>query len=121
MADYGRYGAFIKCGSETRSIRDKDPLKVLQVTVEESMTLLARPKGRRSAEVLKELGEDPSTKKAVRLMDGRYGPYVTDGSTNASLGKDLEPDGLTLEVAIELIRVREKAPKKRKGRFKKKS
>ena len=122
MADYGRYGAFIKCGSETRSIRDKNPLKVLEVTIEECVTLLAKPKGgRRSAEVLKELGEDPSTKKALRLMDGRYGPYVTDGTTNASLGKDIEPDGLTLDVAIDLIRAREKAPKKRKARSKKKS
>ena len=122
MADYGRYGAFIKCGSETRSIRDKNPLKVLGVTIEECVTLLAKPKGgRRSAEVLKELGEDPSTKKALRLMDGRYGPYVTDGTTNASLGKDIEPDGLTLDVAIDLIRAREKAPKKRKARSKKKS
>ena len=54
-------------------------------------------------------------------MDGRYGPYVTDGTTNASLGKDIEPDGLTLDVAIDLIRAREKAPKKRKARSKKKS
>ena len=122
MADYGRYGAFIKCGGETRSIRDKNPLKVLEVTVDDCLALLAKPKGgRRSAEVLKELGEDPKTKKAVRLMDGRYGPYVTDGSTNASLGKDIEPEGLTLDVAIDLIRAREKAPKKRKGRAKKKS
>ena len=120
MADYGRYGAFIKSGSETRSIRDKNPVKVLEVTVEEAMTLLARPKGRRSAEVLKELGEDPKTKKAVRLMDGRYGPYVTDGDTNASIGKDLDAETITLEKACELIREREKAPK-RKRRYKKKS
>ena len=120
LADYGRYGAFIKCGSETRSIRDKNPLKVLEVTVDDAVALLAKPKGRRSAEVLKELGEDPSTKKAVRLMDGRYGPYVTDGDTNASLGKDLDSDSITLEKACELLRAREKAPK-RKRRYKKKS
>jgi DNA topoisomerase-1 len=119
MADYGRYGAFVKCGEETRSIRDKDPTKVLTIDVAESVELLNRPKGRKTAEVLKELGEDPSTKKAIRMMDGRYGPYVTDGDTNASLGKTAEPESLTLVQAIELIRVREKAPK-RKRRFKKK-
>jgi len=121
MADYGRYGAFIKCGSDTRSIRDKNPMKVFEITVAESMELFAKPKGRKSAEVLKELGEDPSTKKAVRLMDGRYGPYVTDGDTNASLGKDIEADDLTIEKACELIRAREKAPKRKRFKKKKKS
>jgi DNA topoisomerase-1 len=118
MADYGRYGAFIKCVKETRSIRDKSPTKVFEITAEEAKALLDTPKGRRGAEVLKELGEDPSTKKAVRLMDGRYGPYVTDGDTNASLPKDADADAFTIELACELIRAREKAPKKK--RFKKK-
>jgi DNA topoisomerase I len=121
MADYGRYGAFIKCGKETRSIRDKSPTKVFEITVAESKELLDRPKGRRGAEVLKELGEDPSTKKAVRLMDGRYGPYVTDGDTNASLPKGSDSDALTIETACELIRAREKAPKKKRFKKKKKS
>ena len=106
MADYGRYGDSSSAADE--KIRDKNA--VLEVTIDECMTLLAKPKGgRRTAEVLKELGEDPKTNKALRLMDGRYGPYVTDGTTNASLGKDLEPDGLTLEVAIDLIGPREGA------------
>ena len=118
-ADYGRYGPFVKCGEDTRSIRDKDPLKVLSIDVAQAVELLSKPKGRKSAEILKELGEDPSTKKAIRLMDGRYGPYVTDGDTNASLGKANSPEDLTLELAVELIRAREKAPK-RKRRYKKK-
>lgn len=120
VADYGRYGPYVKSGDETRSIRDKNPMKVLELTVEEAVELLARPKGRKGAEILKEMGEDPKTKKAIKLMDGRYGPYVTDGDTNASLGKALSPDDLTLEAAIELIREREKAPKRKRPRRKKK-
>jgi len=114
VADYGRYGPYVKSGKETRSIRDKNPMKVLEITVEEALEMLARPKGRRGAEVLKEMGEDPKTKKAIKLMDGRYGPYVTDGETNASLGKTHNADTLTLETAVELIREREKAPKRKR-------
>jgi DNA topoisomerase-1 len=119
MADYGRYGPYVRTGKETRSIRDKNPMKVLELTLPEAMVLLAQQKGRKGAEILRELGEDPKTKKAVKLMDGRYGPYVTDGDTNASLGKGATSEAITLEEAIELIRVREKAPK-RKGSFRKK-
>ena len=64
--------------------------------------------------IFKEMGEDPKTKKAIKLMDGRYGPYVTDGETNASLGKTHNADTLTLETAVELIREREKAPKRKR-------
>lgn len=120
IADYGRYGPYVKAGKETRSIRDKDPMKVLAITVEEALEMLARPKGRKGAEVLKELGEDPKTKKPLKLMDGRYGPYVTDGETNASLGKAITADELTLEAAVELIRAREKAPKRKRPARKKK-
>ena len=114
VADYGRYGPYVKSGKETRSIRDKNPMKVLDITVEEAVEMLAKPKGRKGAEVLKEMGEDPKTKKAIKLMDGRYGPYVTDGDTNASLGKAHSAESLTLEAAVELIREREKAPKRKR-------
>ncbi len=116
--DYGRYGPFVRCGDETRSIRSKDADKVLTIDLAEAIELLAKPKGRRRAEVVRELGKDSSTDRTVNLMAGRYGPYVTDGTVNASLGKALEPDKITLEEAIELIRAREKAPK-RKGRRRK--
>ena len=66
------------------------------------------------------MGEDPKTNNAIKLMDGRYGPYVTDGDTNASLGKTLSPDTLTLEQAVELIREREKAPKRKRPTRRKK-
>jgi DNA topoisomerase-1 len=117
--DYGRYGAFVRWGKETRSIRSKEGDKVLTIDLSECLKILAKPKGRQRAEVLRALGKDASTELDVNLMAGRYGPYVTDSKTNASLGKALDPEKVTLEEAIELIRAREKAPK-RKGRARKK-
>jgi DNA topoisomerase-1 len=117
--DYGRYGAFVRWGKETRSIRSKEGDKVLTIELTECLELLAKPKGRARAEVVRALGKDASTDLDVNLMAGRYGPYVTDGKTNASLGKALDPEKITLEEAVGLIRIREKAPK-RKGRGRKK-
>jgi DNA topoisomerase-1 len=119
--DYGRYGAFLRWGKETRSIRTKEADKVLTIDLAECLELLAKPKsGRKRAEVVRALGKDSTTELDVNLMDGRYGPYVTDSKTNASVGKAHDPKTITLEEAIELIRVREKAPKRKKTRRKKK-
>jgi DNA topoisomerase-1 len=117
--DYGRYGPFVRCGEETRSIRSREGDKVLTIDFAECLELLKKEKGRKRAEVLRELGKDATTDRTVNLMEGRYGPYVTDGSTNASLGKALDPEKVTLEEAIELIRTREKAPKRKARRRKK--
>jgi DNA topoisomerase-1 len=119
MVDYGRYGAFIKCGDDTRSIRSKEADKVFTLTMEEAMELFSKPKGRRRSEVLRELGKDAKTEREVKLMEGRYGPYVTDGEINASIGKTADADALTLAQAIELIRAREaKGPVKKRRRRK---
>ena len=84
----GRYGPYVKCGAETRSL----PVDVSPLTVdlETSLALLAQPKtgGRRRAapkEPLQVFPASPVTGEPVKLLDGRYGPYVTDGTTNASL------------------------------------
>ena len=112
------YGAFSNAEKKPKHSR-QGPTKVLTIDVPDAVALLEKPKGRKGAEVLKEMGKDPTTNKDIRLMDGRYGPYVTDGDTNASLGKTVSQEELTLELAVELIRKREAAPK-RKGRYKKK-
>ncbi|MCG8583602.1 MAG: DNA topoisomerase I, partial [Pirellulales bacterium] len=82
----GRYGPYVKCGSETRSLgADLSPL---DVTLKQALELLAQPKQRRGAakkEPIKVFAESPVTGNPVQLLDGRYGPYVTDGETNASL------------------------------------
>ena len=101
----GRYGPFVKKGSETRSLDSEEQL--LTLTVEEAEELLAKPKERRGRGApkppLKELGPDPSSGKPLVVKDGRFGPYVTDGETNASLRKGDEVEGLTLERALELL------------------
>jgi DNA topoisomerase-1 len=105
-AQNGRYGPYIKKGSESRSLESEEQL--FTVTLEQAQALLAEPprrRGRRGSArgPLRELGADPSSGKPVVLRDGRFGPYVTDGETNASLRRSDTPEGVTLERAVELL------------------
>jgi DNA topoisomerase-1 len=88
------------------------------VTLDRALELLAEPKKgrRRSApKVLRELGEHPDDGEPVRILDGRYGPYVKHGKTNASLPKGLPPESVDMKRAMELIAEREaRGPAKRK-------
>jgi DNA topoisomerase-1 len=100
----GRYGPYLKKGTDSRSIESED--KLFSTTLEEALAIFAQPKqrGRRAAaEPLKELGEDPVTKGAVTVREGRFGPYVTDGETNASLRKGDDVESITIERAAELL------------------
>ena len=105
LVSNGRYGPFVKKGSETRSLDAEEQL--LTLTVDEAEAILATPKQRRGRGTpkppLKELGADPGTGKPLVVKDGRFGPYVTDGETNASLRRGDEVEGLTLERALELL------------------
>ena len=111
----GRYGPFVRKGSDSRSLAGEDQL--FTVTLEECLQLLSQPKGRgrtAAAAPLRELGEDPDTGRAVVVRDGRYGHYVTDGDINASLRSGDTVEGLTLERACELLAERRaKGPAKR--------
>jgi DNA topoisomerase-1 len=118
----GRYGPFVKKGSETRSLESEEQL--LTLTMDEALEILARPKERRGRGApkppLKELGADPESGKALVVKDGRFGPYVTDGETNASLKRGDDVDALTLERALELLAERRArgpaTPRRRSGR-----
>jgi len=115
-ADYGRYGPYIKCGKQNASLKgDSTPL---DITLEKSLELLAN-RNKKSSE-LRSLGTDPKTKQNVVLKDGRYGPYVSNGKVNASLGQKYTPDSITLETAIELINAKKSAPKRKRKSKKKK-
>jgi len=117
VAQNGRYGPYIKQGKESRSLENEDQL--FTVTLDQALALLAQPKtrGRRSATPaapLRELGDDPATGKPVVVREGRFGPYVTDGETNASLRKGDAVDQITLDRASELLADRrERAPLKK--------
>ena len=104
----GRYGPYLSMGKENRSLPDHDSL--LTVTVDEAVELFKQPKGgrrRSAAAVIKELGEHPETKESIEVKTGRYGPYVTDGTVNATVPKGTDPESLTMDQAVELLAKRE--------------
>ncbi len=115
-AQNGRYGPYLKKGTDSRSLTTED--QIFDVTLEEALAIYAQPKlrGRAAAAApLKELGNDPVTGTPMVVKSGRFGPYVTDGTTNATLRKDDEVDDLTPERAAELLadkRAKGPAPKK---------
>ena len=109
----GRYGPYAKKGADSRSLESEEQLFTL--TLAEAKDLFAQPKarGRRTgaaAPPLRELGEDPATSKPMVIKDGRFGPYVTDGETNASLRKGDEVASITVQRAAELLADRRIAP-----------
>lgn len=112
----GPHGPYVACGKETRSV-NKD-VTALDTSLEQALALLAEPKPsktqRTEKEVLRVIGESPVTSKVLEICDGKYGPYVTDGKTNATLPKGLDLETVTLEQAVALIA--EKAEKKRSRR-----
>jgi DNA topoisomerase-1 len=116
-AQNGRYGPYVKAGSDSRSLTSEEQL--FTVTLEEALALFAQPKARGRAAAkppLREFeGVDPVSEKPMVVKEGRFGPYVTDGETNASLRKDDDVATLTFERAVELLadrRARGPAPKK---------
>jgi DNA topoisomerase-1 len=122
VATNGRYGPYIKWGKETRSIPAGE--SPLTITLERARALLAEPKRRGAAsraapKVLKELGEHPGSKAPVRILEGRYGPYVTDGETNASVPRGEAVEALDMARAVELLEARAaRGPSQKKARRK---
>ena len=104
-AQNGRYGPYVKRGSDSRSLESEEQL--FTVTLDDAKALLAQPPRRRGRGAargpLRELGADPSSGKPIVVKDGRFGPYVTDGETNASLRRGDTVEGVTVERASELL------------------
>jgi DNA topoisomerase-1 len=103
-AQNGRYGPYLKRGTDSRSLETED--QIFNITLEQALAIYAQPKqrGRRAAAPpLRELGPDPVTGTPIVIKDGRFGAYVTDGTSNATLRKDDAVESITLERAAELL------------------
>jgi DNA topoisomerase-1 len=109
LANLGRFGPYVKHGSEFRSLEDSDD--VYTISFERAKELLAQPKksirrARQAPKELKNLGKHPESGEPVRILDGRYGPYATDGTTNASVPKGTPVESVTMSMAVELLNAR---------------
>ncbi len=103
-AQNGRYGPYLKRGTDSRSLDNE--AQIFTVTVDEALAIYAQPKrgrGGRVAAPLRELGADPVSGEVITVRSGRFGPYVTDGTTNATLRSGDDPETITPERAAELI------------------
>jgi DNA topoisomerase-1 len=103
-AQNGRYGPYLKKGTDSRTLPSEEAM--FTVTLEEALEIYKQPKrgrGRTATPPLRELGDDPNSGKPIQVKDGRFGPYVTDGETNRTLPRDVTPESVTAERAIELL------------------
>ena len=120
VAASGRFGPYVKCDKEIRSIPSGG--SPLTISLEEALVLLSKEKpkrrGAQSREPIKVLGPHPDTESELRVLSGRYGPYVTDGKINASLPRGTDPKDLTMDEAVVLLQRRAEriaaGPKKRR-------
>ncbi|NLA64528.1 MAG: type I DNA topoisomerase [Leucobacter sp.] len=115
-AQNGRYGPYLKKGTDTRSLPSEDA--IFGIDLAGALELFAQPKygARKAASALKEFDADPVSGKPIKVKDGRFGPYVTDGETNATIPRGDSVEEITFERAAELLAIkRAKGPVKRKA------
>ena len=115
VAGLGRYGPYVSRAGEYRNLESVE--RVFAVTLEEALTLLAqrKPPRRSTAKVLKVVGVHPESGAEIQLLEGRYGPYVTDGKLNGSVPKDSDPMEVTVDQALALMAAAEKRKKSRRA------
>lgn len=113
-AQNGPYGPYIKKGTDSRSIASED--MIFDITLEQALEIYSQPKyANRAATSLKEFEPDPVSGKPIRIKDGRFGAYVTDGTTNVTIPRGQTPDDITFEVAVQMLadkRAKGPAPKR---------
>ena len=119
IARHGRYGPYISRGKTNRNLPDVEQL--FTITLEEALAVLAAPYRGRGKPALRQLGPDPRTGKPVEVREGRFGLYVSDGDTNASLGGKDTPDSITADRASDLLERRRKTKGSSKGKARSRS
>jgi DNA topoisomerase-1 len=115
----GRYGAYLKKGTDTRSLENED--QIFSIDLAGALEIFAQPKygARKAASAIKEFEADPESGKPIKIKDGRFGPYVTDGITNATIPRGEVPEEIDFDRAVELLAVkRAKGPVVRKAKAK---
>ncbi|CAL4859195.1 type I DNA topoisomerase [Microbacterium sp. MM2322] len=113
-AQNGPYGPYIKKGTDSRSIESED--MIFDITLEQALEIYSQPKyANRAATSIKEFEPDPVSGKPIRIKDGRFGAYVTDGTTNVTIPRGQTADDITFEVAVQMLadkRAKGPAPKR---------
>ncbi|MGL4256318.1 MAG: topoisomerase C-terminal repeat-containing protein, partial [Microbacterium sp.] len=114
-AQNGRYGPYLKKGTDSRTLQSEQ--QIFDITLDEALAVYAQPKygARGASSALKEFENDPASGKPIKLKDGRFGPYVTDGETNATIPRGESADDVTYERAVQLLaekRAKGPAPKR---------
>jgi DNA topoisomerase-1 len=114
-AQNGRYGPYLKKGTDSRTLQSEQ--QIFDITLDEALAVYAQPKygARGASSALKEFENDPTSGKPIKLKDGRFGPYVTDGETNATIPRGESADDVTYERAVQLLaekRAKGPAPKR---------
>lgn len=116
-AQNGRYGPYLKKGTDSRSLETED--QIFSITLEQALEIYAQPKtrrGRTAKPPLKELGTDPNSGKPVVIKDGRFGPYITDGTTNVTVPRASTIEDIDADQAYTLLaEKRAKGPAKKRG------
>ncbi len=115
-AQNGRFGPYLKKGADSRSLQTES--QIFEITLPEALELYAQPKygARRASSALKEFEADPVSGKPIRIRDGRFGAYVTDGETNVTIPRGQTPDDITFEIAVQMLadkRAKGPAPKRK--------
>ncbi|MEI3842882.1 MULTISPECIES: type I DNA topoisomerase [unclassified Microbacterium] len=116
-AQNGRFGPYLKKGTDSRSLESEQ--QIFDITLEQALELYAQPKygARRASSALAEFEADPVSGKPIRIRDGRFGPYVTDGETNVTIPRGQQPSDITFEIAVQMLAdKRAKGPAPKRGR-----